>query len=408
MKHLVRKTFIGKKHACYKALDSYCFLAKNLYNATLYRHRQDYKNGIKKVGWMALIKEFAAANNPDFRALPAKVAQAIVKSVDDEYSSFFASLKAGLKARLPRYKHKTEGRYKLVFTTQAIASKEFKRGFIKLSTPSSITKSLKFKIPKGINPATIKEVAVIPYSDGFMINVTYKISDVVPKTGNRTCALDLGLTNLVAAASNTDMKPFLISGGAIKSINHYRNRKLAKLQSKLSTSTNEGEKKALKAAINKLNRKRNFKINDFLHRASNKLVHHLDANNISNIVVGYSPGWKQGINLGRRNNQNFSYVPHKRFVELITYKAALKGINVTTREESYTSKCSFLDNESIEKHEVYKGRRAKRGLFVSSTGAEINADINAAYNILRKSIGMFNYCPIQVCSYPSTLAISFS
>ena len=408
MTYLVSKTFIGKNHACYEALDSYCFLAKNLYNATLYRHRQDYKDGKKKIGWMALAKEFAADNNPDYRALPAKVAQLILKSVDDDYSTFYGKREAGEKARPPRYKHKIEGRYKLVFNTQAIFASELKKGFIKLSTPKSITKSLKFKLPKGVNTAFIKEITVTPHDDGYMLNVAYEIPEVESKTGNRTCALDLGLTNLAAAASNTEMKPFLISGGTIKSINHYWNRKLSKLKSKLSTSSDEGEKKALKAAINKLNRKRNFKINDFLHRASSKLVHHLDANNIDNIVVGYNPGWKKGINLGRRNNQNFSYVPHKRFIDLITYKAALKGMNVTTHEESYTSKCSFLDNEFVGKHEVYKGRRVKRGLFVSSAGAEINADINAAYNILRKSVGMFNYCPIQVCSYPSTLAIDFN
>jgi len=69
----------------------------------------------------------------------------------------------------------------------------------------------------------------------------------------------------------------------------------------------------------------------------------------------------------------------------LEYKATEQGINVIKQEESYSSKCSFLDNEPIEHHNKYLGRRLTRGLFQSKEGIIINADVNGAYNILKKA-----------------------
>lgn len=104
------------------------------------------------------------------------------------------------------------------------------------------------------------------------------------------------------------------------------------------------------------------------------------------LIIGKNDGWRQAVNLGQRTNQNFVQIPHARFIEMLTYKAQLAGINVITTEESYTSKCSFFDLEPISKHEHYMGRRVKRGLFRTSDGRQINADVNGAYNIVRKVI----------------------
>jgi IS605 OrfB family transposase len=107
---------------------------------------------------------------------------------------------------------------------------------------------------------------------------------------------------------------------------------------------------------------------------------------IGTLVIGKNDGWKQNINLGRRTNQNFVPIPHARFIEMLSYKAALVGIQILLTEESYTSKCSFLDLEPIGKHVVYAGRRVKRWLFVASDGRTIHADVNGSLNIMRKVI----------------------
>lgn len=105
---------------------------------------------------------------------------------------------------------------------------------------------------------------------------------------------------------------------------------------------------------------------------------------IGTLVIGKNPEWKQEVNMGSRNNQNFVQIPHARFIQMLSYKAQLVGIRVLITEESYTSKCSFLDSEPIGKHERYMGKRVKRGLFRSAMGHYINADVNGAYNIIRK------------------------
>ena len=103
------------------------------------------------------------------------------------------------------------------------------------------------------------------------------------------------------------------------------------------------------------------------------LVNHLVSNNVSKVVVGHNKEWKQDTNMGKKNNQNFVQIPFNQFIQMLTYKARLTGIEVVEREESYTSKCSFLDSETIEKHDNYMGKRVKRGLFKSNNGRLINA-----------------------------------
>jgi len=113
----------------------------------------------------------------------------------------------------------------------------------------------------------------------------------------------------------------------------------------------------------------------------------LVSNEIGNIVVGYNKGWKDSINIGKRNNQTFVQISFDRFIEYLKYKCEMVGINLIIHEENYTSKCDALAQEEIKKHETYLGKRVKRGLFQSSIGKVINADVNGSLNILRKVVG---------------------
>lgn len=89
---------------------------------------------------------------------------------------------------------------------------------------------------------------------------------------------------------------------------------------------------------------------------------------------------------------------------MLRYKCKLAGINVILTEESYTSKCSFMDNEKLCKHVSYCGKRIKRGLFKSKENKLINADLNGSLNIMRKVIGDYQY-PIEVCSTPKVITL---
>ena len=117
-------------------------------------------------------------------------------------------------------------------------------------------------------------------------------------------------------------------------------------------------------------------------------------NEIGQLIIGKNPGWKQLINIGKRNNQAFINIPHTKLINLLTYKAQLAGIAVTLTEQSYTSKASALDGDNLpiynktETKPVFSGKRVQRGLYRASTGKTINADTNGR-NIARKVIPDF-------------------
>jgi IS605 OrfB family transposase len=186
------------------------------------------------------------------------------------------------------------------------------------------------------------------------------------------------VNNLAVCTSNQALKPIILNGRPLKSINQFYNKKRAEMQSKL-------QNKFTSKKISKLTFKRNNKIQDFIHKSSRLIVNYCIENEIDTIIIGKNDNWKQNINIGKQNNQNFVSIPHAKFINLIQYKAQLEGIKVILTEESYTSKCSSLDLEKVCKHETYKGTRIKRGLFQSSNKL-INADVNGSLNIMRKVV----------------------
>lgn len=199
-------------------------------------------------------------------------------------------------------------------------------------------------------------------------------------------SIDLGINNLCTCVSIGDKKSsFLIDGKRLKSINQRYNKQKGKLQSKLPKNKHWSNQ------LSDITKKRNFRINNYLHEVSKYIVNHAVSNNINTIIIGYNKEWKQDTNIGRRNNQNFTQIPFYKLLQLIQYKAKLKDIKVVIQEESYTSKASFFDNDKIptyrkNKQVKYKfsGKRKNRGLYITASGLKVNADINGSLNILRK------------------------
>jgi putative transposase len=370
-----------------------CFLSKNLYNQALYRIRQHYFNTKEYLNYYANVGQLTKEKQIDYTSLPAKVAQWVVKQVDQNFRSFFASLKSkkvNHKVSIPRYLEKNS-RYMLTFTNQAISGKELKLGYLKLSGCSSRIKLIH---------TDVRQIRVIPKNALFIIEVIYNVDEKQHYDNGNYVGIDIGLNNLAAVGGNK-IAPILVSGRPLKSINQFYNKELANLKSKQGLCKNRNVNAD---KIRKLTQKRNNKVKDYIHKASRKLVNHLVSNDVSKIVIGHNKNWKQDIDLGKSNNQKFVQIPFNMFIHMVTYKSKLEGIEVVVREESYTSKCSFLDDEEIRKHETYKGKRIKRGLFRSYDGRLINADLNGALNILRKEIpNVFIEYGIEVCSTPVNL-----
>lgn len=393
---LVEQHIIKKSDSRFKELDNLLFLSKNLYNAGLYITRQYYFEHKKFLNYQSLASIMVKENNVDYRQMPAKVSQQTLKLIEQNFKSFFKHLKVKKKdevIKIPNYLKKDTGRFVVTYTSQAISSKEIKKGILKLSKVKST-----FKTDK----TDIQQVRLISKNNHIVVEVIYNVKDVEPLADNeRYASMDLGLNNLGTVGSNV-VKPFIINGKPLKSINQFYNKRVSNLKSKLTNGKKTSKR------IKSLTDKRNNKIKDYLHKASTILVNQLVSNDLNTLIIGNNKGWKQDINIGKRNNQSFVQIPYSTFIKMIEYKCKLVGINVLITEESYTSKCSFLDSEDIKKQKEYKGKRIKRGLFKSSEGVLINADVNGSLNILRKVVGNFNYDPIEVCSTPAVITVKFN
>lgn len=380
---LVEQHIIKRSSPYYEELSDLLHKCKNLYNKGLYVVRQHYfqcKNDntveYKYLNYYSLEKKLRIENDPDYRALPTSVAQQVLMTADRNFKSFFNLLNKknrgeySEKVRIPKYLEK-DGVFTAVFTTIAFSQKWIKQGIIKLPKQYSFTTRT--------DKQNIQQLRFVPKNGYIMLEVVYNKEEKERLSDNcNYLGIDIGLNNLASCVSNTG-SCFIINGKPIKSINQYYNKRLAYLKSKLEKNQYTSKQ------IVSLTNKRNNKIKDYLHKASRILINHVVSNGINTIVIGHNKDWKQEINIEKRNNQNFVSIPFNMFIEMISYKATLEGINVKIVEESYTSKCSFLDNEKICKHQEYAGKRTKRGLFRTSAGKQINADINGAFNIIRKS-----------------------
>ena len=374
---LTHQIIITQKHKYYAGLDYLCLLAKNLYNVALYNIRQQYFKDKTYINYNALYK--LLSSNVDYKAIPYRQsAQQILRSVDKTYSSFFKGIKSdknkGKKVRLPKYKDKEKGRYVLVYTNQCFKHKD---NIIKL---------------KGVNGAwyefytdkeNLQQVRLIPKGNHIVVEIIYNVEYELKEDNKRYASIDLGLNNIVALSSNV-CNSILYNGRPLKSINRYYNKHKAELQSKLVRN------KYTSKRINRLTFRRNNKIKDYMHKLSSAIIQYMEANTLNTLIVGKNDGWKTNICIGRVNNQNFVSIPFNMLISMLEYKCKLAGINVVIVNEAYTSKCSFLDKEKIQKHDTYKGKRVKRGLFISSKGIKINADINGSLNIMVVGLKQLN------------------
>ena len=382
----VERHIITKNHPRWNELDNLCFLSKNLYNAGLYKIKQEFEKSGKWLRYNQLEKLIKEEKNPDFYALPSHEAQPILMQLDKNMKGFFNSLRAWKKDKTrfvgcpapPKYKHKIKGR-NIIISSYAESRINNRDGLIHYPKKSGLSHLKSYRATK----ENYKQTRIVPQSSCYVIEVVYEVeSQNLNLNKERKISIDLGVNNLCAIISNQpDLKPLLINGKPLKSMNQYYNKEKAKFQSLLS----QGE--FISKRIKKLELKRFNKISNYLHHVSKLIINYCIENNIGTIIIGKNDGWKQNINLGSQNNQNFTYIPFNNLIHQLRYKGEFIGIEVIGNEESYTSKVSALDLESIEFHESYLGKREKRGLFKISCGSKINADVNGSLNIMRKVVG---------------------
>lgn len=386
--HRVEKHVISRSDPRYGALDAACFASKNLYNAALYEVRQAFIVEGISLSYQKMDRRMQS--HEAYKALPAKVAQQVLLLLERNWTSFFEALKAynadpskfRRRPQLPHYKHKTTGRNVLIYTMQAVSRSKRTLGR-RLIVPSG----LGIQIKTQQDPKTIAQVRVVPKQGFVVVEIIYEQEPSGSAANPALIAgIDAGVDNVIALTSNKPgFVPLVVNGRGLKSTNQFYNKTMAELQKALG-------RPGFTRRMQRLSIWRHRRIEHDLHTISRFVVDLLVAEGIGTLVIGRNTGWKQEINLGRRNNQHFVQLPHARLIQMLSYKAEHKGIRVVLTEEAYTSKASFLDRDYLpsyqdgqEKPPVFSGKRIARGLYRAKDGRLINADCNGSYNIIRKA-----------------------
>jgi len=388
---------LGKEE--YFKLKEMCKYANNLYNAALYNIRQYYFQEKKFLSYEENYK--LCKENENYKMLQAGVSQQILKVADRSFKSFFNLIKKAKKGeyrfqdiKIPHYREKG-GMFNLILSTNAIY---IENGMMNIPMSNAFMKKYgkdRFKVPVTVTEK-IKEARILPYGNGkfFKIQFCYEIKKEELNLNKDNClAIDTGLSNFAACVTNKGTS-FIVDGRKLKSINQYWNTRRQKLQSIKDKQDIKGDTDK----IFRITQKRNRRVNDYIKKSARHIVNYCIENDIGTIVCGYNQDFKRNINLGKTTNRHFTQISFGALREQLGNLCERYGMDYIEQEESYTSKASFLDLDEIPVYKpdsdteyIFSGKRIKRGLYKSKKGTLINADINGALNILRKSKQNFNF-----------------
>lgn len=349
----VEQHVIGRSHAKFRAIDDLAYASKNLWNLANYHVRQAFLFQGKYLNNAALYPLLKKTDA--YKALPAKVANQVLIQLDKAWTSFFEAndeykenpSKFTGRPKLPKYKHKTEGRNLLVFELGAIWKSALKYQEIAVS-------QLGFLVFTQQSPKRIDQVRITPKGGSYVVEVIYT-KEAQPASLDATlfASIDVGVNVLAALTSNKPgFLPRLVNGRSLKAVNQLYNKQREHEQKKLAKGS---EPRFTSRFLESITTKRNRRIMHDLHTASRRIIDLLVAEGIGTLVIGKNPFWKQGVELGKKNNQEFVQIPHAKFIEMLTYKAETVGITVLLTEESYTSKASFLDRDPLPKYDPSQG-----------------------------------------------------
>ena len=384
LKHLSKEEYLSLRELSHTA--------KNLYNQAVYNIRQYYFQENKYLNYQKNNSLLKSSEN--YKTLNSNISQQILKEVDGSFKSFFNLLKKknkgmyNAKVKLPSYLPKNS------FTTLVI-------GFVRLNEDTLVIpysnsfkknhKKISIKIPPILLDKKIKEIRIIPKFNArfFEVQYTYEVQEEQRNLDkNHVLAIDFGINNLATCVTSKG-KSFIIDGKKLKSINQWFNKENARLQS-IKDKQKYGKKPTLRQKY--LYSSRNNKVNDYMSKTARKIINYCLENNIGTLVCGYNETFQRNSNIGKANNQTFVNIPFGKLREKLEYLCKLYGLRFVEQEESYTSKSSFFDMDILPKFEAdtsqtysFSGKRIKRGLYQTSKDYLLNADVNGALNILRKS-----------------------
>ena len=362
----------------YKFVDEMCFKSKNLYNYANYIIRQEF---INNGNWIKYNQLFQLVKESDpYKNIGSNVGQGTLRILDKNWKSFFKAIKDWKKnpnkylgrPKIPKYKNK-DGRFLLSLDSNKVKLKD---GYVYFAWKPFKPYNNMFKTNA---QERILQCRFIPRCGKYVMEIVYEIEvPDISETSDRVAAIDIGVDNFITMVNNIGENPIAVKGGVIKSINQFYNKQKANIQSELKKVNGKDWSKKLQ----KLTDKRYEMIKYQMHCISKYVVDWCVLYGIDTLIVGHNDEWKQK----KQGMQNFTYIPYELFIQMLAYKCENNGIRFIENEEAYTSGTSFLDNEDPVKENYNKERRVHRGLFIADCGKKINADVNGAYQILKKVI----------------------
>lgn len=387
---------IKENNAFYATIDDLCWKSKNMYNYGNYIVRQEFiksskekEEGLRETAhWIKYNQLFQLCKDSEpYKELGSNVGQATLKKLDKNWKGFFASIKDYSKnpskysgmPKMPKYLDVDNGRYECGLDNNKFKIKD-EYIFFSWKPLKVMNNTFRSKISED---SKLIQLRFIPKNNEYIMEVVYEIEVLdlsKDMASERIAAIDLGIDNLITVTTNCAIQPFAINGKPLKAINQYYNKEIAEMRSKLKREHNRDWSNEMQ----RFTSKRNNKVNDYIHKATRRVVNFCKDNYIDTLVCGYNFGWKQGSNMSRAVNQKFISIPHSSIVQKLSYKCENEGILFKTVEESYTSGTSFLDEELPTEDNYDKSRRVHRGLFVTEGGQKINADVNGSYQIMKK------------------------
>ena len=362
----------------YKFVDEMCFKSKNLYNYANYIIRQEFINNgnwIKYNQLFQLVKE-----SEPYKDIGNNTGQGTLRILDKNWKAFFKAIKDWKKnpskylgrPKIPKYKDK-DGRFLVSLDSNKVKLKD---GYVYFAWKPFKPYNNMFKTNA---QERILQCRFIPRCGKYVMEIIYEIEvPDISETSDRVAAIDIGVDNFITMVNNIGENPIAVKGGVIKSINQFYNKQKANIQSELKKVNGKDWSKKLQ----KLTDKRYEMIKYQMHCISKYVVDWCVLYGIDTLIVGHNDEWKQK----KQGMQNFTYIPYELFIQMLAYKCENNGIRFIENEEAYTSGTSFLDNEDPVKENYNKERRVHRGLFIADCGKKINADVNGAYQILKKVI----------------------
>ena len=394
----VQQVLLSPDNETKAVLEYVCQQSGKIYNSGVYFARQTFfKTGKLLTNKFDLIYEKSISKSLVAQSMPSVPMQQTLMSVAESFKSFkelrslFLKGQLHFKPKVPDYLTGSK-LFKVAYPNSGGQPPTLINGQLRFSLGLTVRRwfgisDFFLTMPSNIDYSKVKEFTILPKNEAFYLEISYEVERQKHDLDiSQALSIDLGTADNLAACVDTLGNSLLIDARSMKAMNQLWNKKV-------STRKENKPEAYWDNWLDRVTRKRNHQMKDGINKAAKLIIDHCLKYSIGTLVIGWNEGFKSNANMGKLNNQKFVQMPLGKLKDRLKQLCDLHGIRFQETEESYTSKASFLDGDSLpvygQKPEGWKasGKRVKRGLYQSANGSIVNADLNGAANILRKVAG---------------------